>query len=974
MTTRCKSPAGRAPGLSEHKRHVLAAYVNGTLDARHRPAVRAYLKNSRAGREFVRDLKSLRSLPTRATTSGGPRRRGLVAAAAGLLLGLVGVALVVAQRQVRDVRVSPTADSGHERPAAASPPPVSTGPAVRTAPVSTAAPAEAPADLPEREPFTPSADPPAKQLVAAPAPQPEPQSPAPVAADTPVHRTPSPARKPDARLYEEQVQPFLTKYCQKCHAGEKPKGRFKVAELLPDLSDKAGHTQWLKAVEQIESGEMPKGKGPRPTEKEIKVVSDWVLQGIVTADASRRATQGRVVYPRLNRVPYENTMHDLLGVKIDLKSRLPADASVDGFDNVGDALHMSSFMMERYLEAADAALNVAIANRPKPPPCQTVRYSLKDTHTLKAATESVYRIIDKTVVCFCSSLWHDVYLTQFYPSERGLYRFRISASGVQSKNKPVTFRVTRGGRLTGKSGLIGYFDAPPDQPKVFEFVEYFEPRTTIFILPHGLEGANTVKQVGAANWDGPGLAVHYVEVEGPLNDTWPPAGHRQIFGNLAQAAAPLPNERDRVEVVSKNPAADAERILRSFARRAFRRAVTDEDLKPFVGLVKAKLAEKQSFEQAVRVGLMALLVSPEFLFRREKPGTLDDFALASRLSYFLWNTMPDDELLALAEQKKLGQPEVLRQQVDRLLQSPKVSAFTESFLGQWLSLRDIDFTEPAYIYYPDYDHMLKVSMLREPELFFEEVLRNDLSLTNFIASDFTFVNGPLARLYKVPGPDGWEFSKVTLPKDSHRGGLMTMAGVLKVTANGTETNPSVRGKWVMDRLVGKPPPEPPPDVPGLPPDVTGATTIRERLAKHRNDAACAACHAKFDFAGMALENYDVIGGWRDNYRTNGRGKPVIRNGKVWPYFREGLKVDASDETPGGQRFRNVDEFKELLLKDKDQVARSLTTKLLTYATGGPPEPADKPEIEAIIQKIRARNYGFRTLIHEMVQSKMFRNK
>ena len=603
------------------------------------------------------------------------------------------------------------------------------------------------------------------------------------------------------------------------------------------------------------------------------------------------------------------------------------------------------------------------------------RYSLKDQHNVKTSTEDVYRKIGDTV-CFCSSEWAHRYPSEFHrphDPDRGRYRFRISASGFQSGGKPVTFRVgssTRGGRLMGKGGIVAYFDAPADKPTVFEFIEYIEPRQTISILPSGLTGAAVVKKEGADKWQGPGLAVQWVEVEGPLHDSWPPPGHRRIFGDLPQA--PVPNSRDRLEVVSKQPAADAERILRNFARRAFRRAVTDEDLQPHLAVVKAKLAEKQTFEQAVRVGLLAILVSPDSLFLREQPGRLDDVALASRMSYFLWSTMPDAELLDLAEKRTLSQPGVLCNQVERMLKSPKATAFTENFVGQWLSLRNIDDTDPSVLLYPEFDHLLKVSMIREAELFFEEVLKSDLSLTNFVASEFTMLNSRLAKHYGIPGVNGdsWDFRKVALPKDSHRGGVLTMAGVLKVTADGTSTTPVKRGVFVMDRIVGKPPPEPPPDVPSIQPDTTGATTIRQKLALHRT-GTCMACHKKFDGAGFALESFDVIGGWRENYRALGVRSLVVSGQRV--HYGNGKKVDPADELDG-QRFNNVDEFKQLLLKDKDQLARSLTEKLLTYGTGAAPETTDKPEVEAIVQKVRARNYGFRALVHEIVQSKVFQTK
>jgi hypothetical protein len=264
-------------------------------------------------------------------------------------------------------------------------------------------------------------------------------------------------------------------------------------------------------------------------------------------------------------------------------------------------------------------------------------------------------------------------------------------------------------------------------------------------------------------------------------------------------------------------------------------------------------------------------------------------------------------------------------------------------------------------------------MVRETELFFDEVLKDDLSLTNFVASDFTMLNGRLAKHYGIPGIDGWEFRKVKLPKDSHRGGMLTMASVLKVTANGTTTSPVIRGAWVMDRILGTPPPRPPADVPAVEPDTRGATTIREQLAKHRKIASCAACHVKIDPPGFALENFDVIGGWRDNYRSSGNGQTVVIDGQRMPYLK-GKKVDAGDVMPDGQTFKDIDEFKQLLLKDKDQLARALTVKLVTYATGAAPTTADKTAVEEIVAAEGKKQYGFRTLVHEVVQSQLFRSK
>jgi hypothetical protein len=786
-------------------------------------------------------------------------------------------------------------------------------------------------------------------------------------------------QKKGDRHSDDRFGTFISRHCLECHGAKKPKGNLQLDRLSRDFADTASREHWLTVLKRLQAGEMPPKSKPRPPEQEVRALSDWIKMKAEAALAARRA-EGRVVLRRLNRVEYENTVRDLLGVTVDLKDTLPLDASAHGFDNVGEALHVSSFLMERYLEAADMALNLAIANGPQPTTIKK-RYSLKDQHQVKIASEKVFRRLGDTVVLFSSSPWQAVIVSHFYPPDRGKYRFRIFASGFQSAGKPVTYRVDAGLMgMVGKSRLVGYFDAPADKPAILEFVEHMEARATIRILPYGsqflpygLAPAQVVHKIGADKYQGPGLAVQWVDVEGPLNDSWPPASHRRIFGDLPQAAAPVFNDPRRVEVISKNPEADAQHILLDFARRAFRRSVTDDEIKPFVNLVKTKLAQKRSFEQAVRVGLVAVMVSPQFLFLREKQGKLDDFALASRLSYFLWSTMPDQELLRLAGQGKLGQPEVLRGQVDRMLKDPRASAFTENFVGQWLNLRDIDFTEPSHILYPEFDHMLKVSMVRETELFFDEVLKHDLSLTNFVTSDFTMLNGRLARHYGIPGVDGWEFRKVQLPANSHRGGVLSMASVLKVTANGTTTSPVLRGAFVLDRILGTPPPRPPAEVPAVEPDIRGATTIRQQLAKHRQIASCATCHAKIDPPGFALESFDVIGGWREHYRTTGNGKPVTVDGRRMPYL-QGPKVDPADVLADGQRFSNIDEFKQLLLKDKDRLARALTERLVTYATGGAPAPTDRPEIKAIVRRLRDQGYGLRTLVHEIVQSKLFQIK
>jgi hypothetical protein len=771
--------------------------------------------------------------------------------------------------------------------------------------------------------------------------------------------------------FEQEVRPVLVAHCYGCHSQqvEKPKGDFRIDQLPPQFSNDAVRDRWLAIRELVVKGEMPPKTKPRLTPAERATLIEWISRSFPETDETRAT---RHSLRRLSRVEYENTIRDLLSIEIELKDNLPQDTSADGFDNNAGALHVSSFLMETYLEAADKALALAIANRPKPP-SNLKRYYFQDERHVKSTTEHVFRTVSDALVMFSSSPWQSITLSQFYPPERGRYRFRLSAYGFQGAGSPVTFRVDAGPMLMGtKNHLVDYFHAAPDEPSVIEFTEHQEARSTIRILPYGLASAQAVHQVGADQYQGPGLAVQWIDVEGPINDLWPPPSHRQIFGDLPQAPVPVDEQRDRLEVTSSDAAADGRRILHGFAERAFRRNVTDSDVAPFLAILQSQLDDDHSFEQAIRVALKAMLVSPEFLFRREGLRSGGDFGLASRLSYFLWSTMPDDALRSLAAQNKLHDPGVLRSQVERMLASPKAAALTENFLGQWLNLRDIDFTEPDRRLYPEFDDMLKAAMVQETQSFFDELLKCDLSITNFVASDFSMLNERLARHYGIPGVDGNAFRRVALPGESHRGGVMTMASVLKVTANGTTTSPVVRGAWVLDRIVGTPPKPPPAGVPAIEPDIRGATTIRQQLAQHRQIESCAACHAQIDPPGFALESFDVIGGWRDYYRTVQRGKSVTVDGRNMPYLR-GPDVDPTDVLPDGRRFQDIDEFKKLLLEDKDQLARSLARKLLTYATGRAPDASDESEVDAIVGSIRERDYGLRSLVHAIVQSKLFQD-
>ncbi|MFO0923578.1 MAG: DUF1592 domain-containing protein [Pirellulales bacterium] len=770
-------------------------------------------------------------------------------------------------------------------------------------------------------------------------------------------------------LADSSPEQWITSHCQKCHSGMDAKASFLVTSLTDDFNEKQNRERWLSILEQLNEGTMPPKDESRPAKKEMDAVIAWIRQNVEQAEKSKRESEGRVVMRRLNRSEYANTIRDLLGVEVDLADLLPLDTSTNGFDNNAELLHTSSFLMRNYLEAADRVLDEAIANKPKPWILKK-RFDIKEEKTVKASG-SVYRHIDDGVAIFAA--WESanirVTMWNFRSHVRGKYRFRISGYGFQSEGKPVTFRVTAGTlKEVTEEHLVDYYSVPANEPTVIEFVEQLEPESRIRILAEGLPALPpAVEKVGADKYTGPGLVIQWVDVEGPLLDSWPPPGHRSLFGDLPQVRV----GPDRFEVVSEQPIDDASRILRNFARRAFRREVSDEDIRPFLARVKTKLEQGDSFEQAMRVGLKGILVSPHFLFLRERGSKLNDFEIASRLSYFLWSSMPDEELFQLAAKKQLHDPVVLREQVERLLKDSKAKAFTNNFTGQWLSLRAIDATLPDGTLYPEYDDVLKTSMLKETQMFFDDILHHDLPITNFINSNFTYLNSRLAKHYGIPSVEGMEMRKVSLPADSHRGGLLTMGSVLKVTANGTTTSPIVRGSWILERILGTPPPKPPENIEAIEPDIRGATTIREQLAKHRTVESCASCHRKIDPPGFALESFDVIGGWREHYRATGEPRQV--NGRRVRFW-DGPAVDSSDVLIDGRSFRNIDEYKSILLEDKEQIARNLAEKLLAYATGSTPSISDKPEMEAIIRRVRDANYGFKSMIHEIVQSHLFQTK
>jgi mono/diheme cytochrome c family protein len=758
-------------------------------------------------------------------------------------------------------------------------------------------------------------------------------------------------------------QPFLKAHCLRCHGFDEAKGDFRLSQVGSDLALPSVFERWREIVDRVESGEMPPKEEPRPPENEVTAFVRQISARL-DAVASQRSAQGRVVLRRLNRVEYENTVRDLFGVNVSVKELLPEDAVAQGFDNVGAALNVSPVLIERYLDAADAVVTAAIAPVHKLE-SKAERFDLYDSLP-KWFLPGVWKR-DDGVILFRNGGDSATDLRQFKAPAPGRYRFRIAASAHNS-DTPLPMAVLLGNFVVSGNPVrhLGYFDAPAGEPAIIEIEERLNARNdTIKVTPIALPFVY-LRQETIAEYPGPGLKIHWIEVEGPFPESWPTESYRRVFG-----------EADP----KKGTLVDAEKTLRELLPRAFRRPISQEEAAPFIALVASSLEAGQPFEAALRAGIKAVLASPKFLYFREAPGPLDDYALASRLSYFLWSTMPDETLFTLAKSGELHRPEVLRAQVERMLQDPRAKAFTENFTGQWLSLREINATTPDKMLYPDYDELLQWSAVQETQFFFDELLRENLSVRNLVDSPFAMLNGRLARHYGIPDVHGVAFRKVELKPEYHRGGVLTHASVLKVTANGTSTSPVLRGVWVLDRILGKPAPPPPPNVPAVEPDIRGASTIREQLAKHRATENCAGCHAKIDPPGFALENYDVIGGYREKYRiiterkhwVNNRVGPLAKYLAAYQYG-EGREVEAGDVMSDGRKFADLAEFKQLLLADLKQIARSLTEKLVTYATGQPVDFGDHRAVNQILADAEASDYGLRSLVHAVVASELFLRK
>ncbi|MCA9062730.1 MAG: DUF1592 domain-containing protein, partial [Planctomycetaceae bacterium] len=721
--------------------------------------------------------------------------------------------------------------------------------------------------------------------------------------------------------------------------------------------------RWTQIHDRVSWNEMPPHDAdPLPARQRSELldeVSTWLSQRQLQEDSQFGRVRGR----RLTKLQLERTLHDLLGIDIPLATELPDEPRTNGFTTVADGQSLSHFQLEQHLRVVDMALDEAFRRAISEPDERVWTMTARDV----ARTDARRRcrepeMIGGEAVVWSSGLIFYGRLPATTARDSGWYRFTVTASALKAPQEHGVWCTVRTGPCISSAPLLAWvtaFEATPE-PRTWTFETWLPKGHMLELRP----GDTTLKkarfdggQVGAGEGDPqnvPGVSIHSLTMErfhkGPENLSV----RHSLLGTMK-----VERRRGEVDVIAENAATEVRELVHSFAQRAFRRPVATDVTEPYVQLALASLQRDPSPLAALRAGYRAVLCAPRFLYFHEDAGVLDDYALATRLSYFLWNTMPDAELLQAAASGTLHKPAQLQAHVDRMLDTPRGEDFLKDFAAEWLDLSLIDFTEPDRRLYPEFDIIVQQSMLAETHMTLQTMLRENLSVRQLMDSDDTFLNSRLARFYQIEGVEGDELRRVALHPDDHRGGILTQGAILKVTANGTTTSPVIRGIWVSDRLLGLPIPPPPGSVPAIEPDIRGATSIREMLAKHRNSESCAACHLKIDPPGFALENYDAAGQWRRTYGgSRGRG-PVI---------------DASFEFPDGRRFDDVRGFRRIALADSARLARNVAEKLLTYGTGAPIRFADRQEVHRVVEQTESHHYGLRSIVQSVVSSQIFVRK
>ncbi|MFN0199191.1 MAG: DUF1592 domain-containing protein [Planctomycetaceae bacterium] len=768
-------------------------------------------------------------------------------------------------------------------------------------------------------------------------------------------------------------RPFLEQHCIECHGGTEPKGELRLDEYQEAASVVKQRKLWDKVVKVVQSGQMPPEDRPQPKPDEANAFVAHVKA--VFDDADRRAppNPGRVTMRRLNRTEYRNTIRDLLEVDFDPTENFPADDVGHGFDNIGDVLTLSPLLMERYLEAAESIAQRVILVNPPPPArrylsgkylqpnnAQTsqARFRVMDPKSEEAVHSGPFtaggdylKFSADADLIVRANLYAETATEG--PVKVALFLVGKDLQGLASPEELSQFLGANAPKLTDVK-ILQVFEITartPDNPQQIEF-----PVSRM----GGVLSAGVALLKPAEGQEPAKLHFEHIWSEGPLETR--PASHIKLLACSSEKTQP---EQTR-------------EVLTRLLRRAYRRPPTMDELNRLAQRVDAAQAAGEKWEAGMQEALQIVLCSPKFLFRAElddrpqspEPQPLDEFQLASRLSYFLWSTMPDDELLNLAESKQLTAQ--LPEQVRRMLGSPKSGQLVRNFALQWLQVQRLERFAPDAVLFPTFNDQLRSAMLKETELFFDSVMREDRSIFDLLDANYTFLNEPLAKHYGIvdtqgsvasqeaPQPGGMpiaglEFQRVAL-QGKTRGGLLTQASVLTVTSNPTRTSPVKRGRWVLEQILGEPPPPPPPNVPELPNDANAVATgsLKQRMEIHRQNIACANCHAKMDPIGFSLENFDAVG----QFRT--------KDGE--------FDVDATGDFADGTKFSGPDGLKEILARNRELFARCLAEKMLTYALGRGVEYYDKKAIDKIVAGLTAGDYKFSALVTEIVHSDPFRQR
>ena len=768
--------------------------------------------------------------------------------------------------------------------------------------------------------------------------------------------------------FDASVLPFFKTYCLRCHDAQKQEGKFRLDTLPREFVDQANAQRWGEVVFRMNSGEMPPKNEPQPKPQELGHVVDWLSTRINEGAAARMAKRGPVSHYRLSREEYANTVYDLLGVYYDvhLPGAFNEDPRWHGFERIGSMLSLSPSHVDRYFKAAEIVLDRAFPAQPSQP-----------TKGRRDASEGREKwLADRGLTGQARwPMWPHNRRHLINTTVPGTYRIRLQLSGLQPP----------GGRIPHLSLWHqqlkrSVFDqdvlAPEDKPTIIEFetdlspggleVVNEVPRTFVDVGNHTLNVLNGGGSVFTSTRD-----MSFLNPTGyKLFDDQSQAIYPMLLLDWIEWEGPLTSDSDLKKREGLVPAkdgdlAEARDCLQRLALRAWRRPPTDVELDRYIKVVEGELAAGENFRSAYRAAMVGLLTSKNFYYLEEgsvspRRDKINDWELASRLSYFLWGSMPDDELFAAAQSSRLHKPDVLRGQLARVLGDVKGQRFTESFPKQWLQLHKVGMFPPDAQLYPDYDMWLEKSMVLETTRFFGEVFAKNLSLREFLASDWTMVNPRLALHYKLPPVPESGMQRVALRPDDHRGGLLTQASVLMLTSDGTRHRPVHRGVLVSEAIFGRTPPPPPPNVEPLEPTPSNKpkATIRMQLEAHATHAICASCHQKIDPLGFAFDSFDAVGQWRTEEVVpagQGANPPVNATGKL----------------PDGRTFHGADEFKQLLVQDLDRFAEAFVEQLATFALRRVMTIDDAAQIKSIAQASKTEDYRLRTVIENFVMSDLF---